>query len=185
MLFRKMLKPREQHALRFLKSALDRTGLMPSYDEIGSAIGLRSRSSVHRIVHDLAERGYITAPQGRRQAAQVLIDPDHPAATAEAIQIPGGAFTPAARFITRSAQDLASSRYGIERADTLVLELDTRATGGSLSVVEVEPQRYRLCRLLESPEGLHLEDPDALGSRPYDPAVHAIASRVVGLIRSL
>lgn len=180
-----MLKPREQNALRYIKLAQARTGSMPAYSEIGSTIGLRSRSSVHSIIHELVDRGYISEPRGRGQAVEILIDPDQPTGASAPILVPGGAFTPGVRTIIRSAEDLADARFGIEPADTLVLEIDTKAHGGSLSVVEVEPQRYRLCRLLESPQGLHLDGADERGIQPYDPAVHAIASRVVGLFRSL
>lgn len=31
----------------------------PSYDEIRNGIGLKSRSGVHRLIHGLAERGFV------------------------------------------------------------------------------------------------------------------------------
>lgn len=43
-------------------------GVAPSYDEIGAAIGVPNKSGVHRLVHGLAERGYITVRRDRHRS---------------------------------------------------------------------------------------------------------------------
>lgn len=45
--------------LAFIRSHIASTGHAPSYDEMKTALGYASKSTVHRVVHALAERGLI------------------------------------------------------------------------------------------------------------------------------
>jgi SOS-response transcriptional repressor LexA len=180
-----MLKPREQQALRYIRIAQAQSGVMPSYDQIGAAIGLRSRASVHDVIKTLITQRCLERPPGRRQPAKILFDPDAAIEPRPAIPVPGGSFTPSGACITRYAAELASARYGIERQDTLVLAIDGDAYGGSLSVIDANGRRSGLRRLIESPQGLHLDGTDDAGPVPFDPTIHRITGRVIGLIRAL
>ena len=52
---------RQQAAtLKFIRDYQARYGASPSYDDIKKAMGFRSKSSVHRLVHGLADRGAIS-----------------------------------------------------------------------------------------------------------------------------
>lgn len=52
---------RQQAAtLEFIRDYQARYGASPSYDDIKKAMGFRSKSSVHRLVHGLADRGAIS-----------------------------------------------------------------------------------------------------------------------------
>lgn len=53
------MTPRQKEAYDFIRSFIDEKGYGPSYEEIQEAIGLASKSGVHRIVHSLRDRGLI------------------------------------------------------------------------------------------------------------------------------
>lgn len=57
-------------AIRRLSSA----GVAPSFDEIQAELGLGSKSGVHRLIHDLRERGAITFRPGQARSIRVLDD---------------------------------------------------------------------------------------------------------------
>lgn len=47
-------------------------GLSPSFDEMMVAMGLKSKSGVHRLIHQLEERGWIKKLYGRARAIKIL-----------------------------------------------------------------------------------------------------------------
>ena len=49
----------EQRMLRFIGDYLERRGQAPTLAEIGQALGLRSRGTVHRYVQALVDKGYL------------------------------------------------------------------------------------------------------------------------------
>nr|WP_312970703.1 hypothetical protein [Brucella intermedia] len=53
------MTPRQKQAYDFIRSFIDQKGYGPSYEEIQEAVGLKSKSGVHRIVHSLRDRGLI------------------------------------------------------------------------------------------------------------------------------
>lgn len=55
-----MLTLKQTELLNFLIKNIEMTGTSPSYDEICISLKLKSKSGIHRIVHGLRERGYIT-----------------------------------------------------------------------------------------------------------------------------
>lgn len=47
-------------------------GVCPSYQEIGTAVGLKSKSNVSRVIHALVERGYLRRIPARHRALAVI-----------------------------------------------------------------------------------------------------------------
>ncbi len=71
------LTERQAECLAFLKRRLAETGgVCPSYDEITAALGLASKSGVHRLLSGLELRGRIRRLPHKVRAIEVL---DHPA----------------------------------------------------------------------------------------------------------
>lgn len=66
---------RMRDCLEFIHDYSGRNGYAPSYDEIMDALGLRSKSGVHRIVHALEERMFITLLPDRARSIEVIIPP--------------------------------------------------------------------------------------------------------------
>lgn len=61
-----MLTKQQSQCLRYIEKTWAKHGFCPSYDEIKDELGLTSKSSVHRIVHALADRGFIEVSDQRR-----------------------------------------------------------------------------------------------------------------------
>jgi repressor LexA len=67
------LTPRESECLRAIKR-LTIDGVPPTYAELGEALGLASKSNVHRLLHALARRGAITLIPDAKRSIRVLDD---------------------------------------------------------------------------------------------------------------
>lgn len=60
------MTPKQKQLLDFIKSYMSETnGIAPSFDEMTDAIGLSSKSGVHRILTSLEEAGHITRQKNR------------------------------------------------------------------------------------------------------------------------
>jgi len=62
------MTPRQKNVYEFIEKFIAEKGYGPSYVEIKRAIGLRSKSGVHRMVHGLIERGVLKNLPGRTPA---------------------------------------------------------------------------------------------------------------------
>ena len=58
------LTPKQKEALDFIKGYIASNGYGPSYDEIRIGLGFSSRTSGHRLVHNLVKRGAMEKPAG-------------------------------------------------------------------------------------------------------------------------
>lgn len=55
-----MITPRQRQTMLYLQDYMAASGgVPPSFDEICEHLGVVSRSAAHRLVHGLAERGYL------------------------------------------------------------------------------------------------------------------------------
>ena len=66
------LTEKQGDAYRFICGYAHERGCTPSYDEIGAALGLASKSGVHRIVTALEERGRIRRLPNRARAIEIV-----------------------------------------------------------------------------------------------------------------
>lgn len=88
-----MLTKKQHELLMFINERLGQSGVSPSFDEMKDALGLKSKSGIHRLITGLEERGFIRRLPHRARALEVLRMPDGisaPAATARA----KGGFSP-------------------------------------------------------------------------------------------
>lgn len=67
-----MLTQRQHQLLKFIQDYLDRHGVPPSFEEMRSALKLKSKSGIHRLITGLEERGYIRRLAYRARALEVL-----------------------------------------------------------------------------------------------------------------
>lgn len=65
------LTPRQRDALTYLNDYTNSRGYSPSYLEIGAALGLGSKSGVHRLVKQLEARGHIRRNPNRCRSIDV------------------------------------------------------------------------------------------------------------------
>jgi repressor LexA len=71
-----MLTTRQRDLLVFLSSHVDERGVMPAYQEMAKAIGIASKSGIHRMVLALEERGHIKRIPYRARAIEIVKRPD-------------------------------------------------------------------------------------------------------------
>ena len=67
-----MLTRKQHELLTFVNEALETTGIAPSYDEMKDAVGLKSKSGIHRLITALEERGFIRRLPHRARAVEVV-----------------------------------------------------------------------------------------------------------------
>ena len=72
-----MLTRKQYELLVYLDKELRKKGISPSFDEMRDALGLRSKSGIHRLITGLEERGFIRRLPHRARAIEVLRLPDN------------------------------------------------------------------------------------------------------------
>lgn len=75
-----MLTKKQYDLLLFIDRRLKESGVAPSFDEMKDALGLRSKSGIHRLMTGLEERGFIHRLPHRARALEVVKLPDNVAA---------------------------------------------------------------------------------------------------------
>src|SRR5438105_8113815 len=100
-----MLTKKQHELLMFINQRLGATGVAPSFDEMKEALGLRSKSGIHRLITGLEERGFIRRLPHRARALEISRLPDNvsspipaaankPTATPAPAPTAGGGFRP-------------------------------------------------------------------------------------------
>ena len=71
-----MLTRKQQELLLFIQERLGQGGVSPSFDEMKDALGLKSKSGIHRLITGLEERGFIRRLPHRARALEVMRMPE-------------------------------------------------------------------------------------------------------------
>ena len=71
-----MLTRKQHQLLIFINQRLEESGVSPSFDEMKEALGLKSKSGIHRLITGLEEREFIRRLPHRARALEVLRLPD-------------------------------------------------------------------------------------------------------------
>ncbi len=79
-----MLTRKQYELLLFINRHLTESGVSPSFDEMKEALGLRSKSGIHRLITGLEERGFIRRLPHRARALEVVRLPENQQAAAGA-----------------------------------------------------------------------------------------------------
>jgi len=101
-----MLTRKQQELLLFIHQRLGLGGVSPSFDEMKDALGLKSKSGIHRLITGLEERGFIRRLPHRARALEVVRLPDGLAGEASAAVVAEDEAVPA-----RSAKNPARPRF--------------------------------------------------------------------------
>lgn len=67
-----MLTPKQHELLLFIENHLRKTGCSPSFEEMKTALDLRSKSGIHRLISALEERGFLRRHKHRARALEVV-----------------------------------------------------------------------------------------------------------------
>lgn len=71
-----MLTSKQRELLLFIHDRMKESGVPPSFTEMMTALGLHSKSGVHRLVTALEERGFLRRLPNRARAMEVIKLPD-------------------------------------------------------------------------------------------------------------
>jgi repressor LexA len=71
-----MLTRKQYELLLYINDRLNEGGVSPSFDEMKEALGLKSKSGIHRLINALEERGFIRRLPHRARALEVLRLPE-------------------------------------------------------------------------------------------------------------
>ena len=67
-----MLTKKQHELLVFINERLQASGICPSFDEMKDALGLKSKSGIHRLITGLEARGFIRRLPHRARALEIL-----------------------------------------------------------------------------------------------------------------
>ena len=76
-----MLTRKQYELLIFINRRLSDGGVSPSFEEMKEALGLKSKSGIHRLISGLEERGFIRRLPHRARALEVVKLPEESAAS--------------------------------------------------------------------------------------------------------
>src|SRR5690349_8292819 len=74
-----MLTKKQFELLKFINQRLSDSGISPSFEEMKEALGLKSKSGIHRLISGLEERGFIRRLPHRARALEVVKLPEQTA----------------------------------------------------------------------------------------------------------
>lgn len=182
-----MLTRKQSQLLDFLVGHAAENDVSPSFDEMREALGLASKSGVHRLVSGLEERGYIRRLANRARAIEILRTGSATysfdqtvAVAAEAVTLPLlgriAAGTPIEALsdptnqLEVPASMIGSGEHfaleivgdsmieaGILDGDTVVIERANNANHGDIVVALINKQEATLKTLLKEPGRVGLE----------------------------
>lgn len=182
-----MITRKQSELLDYLTTHLATHDVPPSFDEMRNALGLASKSGIHRLVSGLEERGYIRRLPNRARAIEVLRSAGEPSAMANAAaaaadiialpllgRIAAGtpieALNDPTRHLEVPASMIGNGEHfaleivgdsmidaGILEGDTVVIERANTASHGEIIVALINKQEATLKTLLKEPGRIGLE----------------------------
>lgn len=72
-----MLTRKQLELLQYIEGHIRKRGVSPSFDEMKDALGLKSKSGIHRLITGLEERGFIRRLPHRARALEILRLPEN------------------------------------------------------------------------------------------------------------
>jgi len=113
-----MLTRKQTDLLLYINQRLQDDGVSPSFDEMRDALGLKSKSGIHRLISGLEERGFIRRLPHRARALEVMRLPESAAMGENAVEKRAApAVVPPMRLPT-PANDIELPLYGRIAAGT-------------------------------------------------------------------
>ncbi|PPR41575.1 MAG: LexA repressor [Alphaproteobacteria bacterium MarineAlpha5_Bin12] len=67
-----MLTKKQKILFDYLDKYIDGSGISPSFEEMKQALGLKSKSGIHRLITSLEERGYIRRIKHKARAMEIV-----------------------------------------------------------------------------------------------------------------
>ncbi len=182
-----MLTRKQCELLAYLSNHIQQHDVPPSFDEMRNALGLASKSGVHRLVSGLEERGYIRRLANRARAIEILKPLKASPIVARAVEAatnlvtlpllgriaagtPIEALSDPTNHLELPASMVGSGEHfaleivgdsmvgvGILDGDTVVIQRSETAQHGEIVVALIDQQEATLKTLLREPGRIGLE----------------------------
>lgn len=107
-----MLTSKQKELLLLIRDRLASDGVPPSFDEMKTELGLKSKSGIHRLITGLEERGFIKRLPHRARALEVLKLPENVEKVVKNVK------RSAARALSSAGESLSLPLYGRIAAGT-------------------------------------------------------------------
>ncbi len=202
-----MLTDQQQKLLLYLTECLEETGVCPSFDEMRLAMGLQSKSGVHRLISGLEERGLIRRLPNRARALEIVeksatsienavravpfygrIAAGAPleaiADLSETVEVPATLLRPARQYYALEVRGDSMKNAGILEGDIALIEADTAIQNGNIAVALVDEEEVTLKEIRLDPETICLvpHNPD-YSEQVYLPGRVKLQGKLAGIIR--
>ncbi len=118
-----MLTRKQHELLTFIHKYLSQHGVSPSFDEMKLALGLKSKSGIHRLITGLEERGFLRRLPHRARALEVVKLPEN-------VSLPAGN-TPVPPLQPAGGNDNATIHGGAPGGENIALPLYGRIAAGT------------------------------------------------------
>ncbi len=182
-----MLTRKQNELLTYLRNHIEKHDVPPSFDEMRNALGLASKSGIHRLISGLEERGHIRRLANRARAIQILEPSNNSLIAARAVEAttnmvtlpllgriaagtPIEALSDPTNQIELPTNMIGSGEHfaleivgdsmvgvGILDGDTVVIQRAETARHGEIVVALIDRQEATLKTLLKEPGRIGLE----------------------------
>ena len=182
-----MLTRKQNELLTYLRNHIEQHDVPPSFDEMRNALGLASKSGIHRLISGLEERGHIRRLANRARAIQILEPSNKSSIAARAVEAttnmvtlpllgriaagtPIEALSDPTNQIELPTNMIGSGEHfaleivgdsmvgvGILDGDTVVIQRAETARHGEIVVALIDQQEATLKTLLKEPGRIGLE----------------------------
>jgi repressor LexA len=195
------LTRRQQQILDLLRGRAAAEEYPPTYSELCTELGLRSRGSVHKQVQALVRAGYVAPMHGQHRGIRLVADaadadalpllgkiaagrPIEAVTECERVQVPAHLRTARACYVLRVEGD-SMREAGILDGDYVVIEQREHARNGEIVVALIGGEEATLKRIHQEPGRvvLYPENRD-MQATEYHPDQVQIQGVLVGQMRS-
>lgn len=125
-----MLTAKQFELLNFIHHRLEETGISPSFEEMKDALGLKSKSGIHRLISALEERSFLRRLPNRARALEVLKLPE-PVGTLSAVDAPIAMNDSAQHIMNKTKpRDLPANAMPVAANDVIEIPLHGKIAAG-------------------------------------------------------
>lgn len=207
-----MLTAKQLKLLEYLKQSLKENSVSPSFEEMKLALGLKSKSGIHRLISALEERGFIKRLHNKARAINIISKDNYKSLNTqyndvkkvevygkiaagtpiEAIETPEGFLNIPSEMVKNTNQHYALKvsgesmiDAGILDGDIAVLEKTELANNGDIVVALIDGQEATLKRIRKKSNSIALEPANKnFETRIFGPKRITIQGKLVGIIRN-
>ena len=204
-----MLTKKQKELFDYLKSYISANQISPSFEEMKTAVNLKSKSGIHRLISSLEERGYIKRLKHRARAMEVINkeakDYEMPSdsvnipligsiAAGEAIEaienssefisVPSTMTSPNSKYFGLKVRGLSMIEKGIFDGDIAVIRKTTNVENGKIAAVLTQDNEVTLKTIkFDKDKVILIPENQSYQSKEYKVGEIQVQGTLSGIIR--